>query len=151
MPLVVLAVLTRADRRPPPLVVAVPLDRPLEPLIEADLRLPAELRAQLVARQGVAAVVAGAVAHVLDQRRVPAGQLQDAPDHVEVLALVRSAHVVGLARTAAEQHGVDGAAEVLHVEPVAYLAPSPYTGRGSPLRAFSTHSGISFSGYWRGP
>ena len=40
--LVVLAVLARADRPPPPLVVAIPLDGALDPVVEADRRLPAE-------------------------------------------------------------------------------------------------------------
>src|SRR6266536_2929616 len=56
--LVVLAVLARSDRGPPPLVVAVPLDGLLEALREAAARLPAQL-ADLRGRQGVAAVVPG--------------------------------------------------------------------------------------------
>ena len=59
--LVVLAVLARADRLPPPLVVAVPGDRALEALVEAHLRAPAELVAELLRAQRVAAVVAEAV------------------------------------------------------------------------------------------
>ena len=40
--LVVLAVLAGADRLPPPLVVAIPVDGALDALVEADRRLPAE-------------------------------------------------------------------------------------------------------------
>ena len=87
-----------------------------------DLRLPAELVAQLLGGERVAAVVAGAVGDVLDQRLVAAGQLDHPLDHLDVLALVGAADVVGLAGAALHQHGVDAAAEVLDVEPVADLA-----------------------------
>src|SRR4051812_33547810 len=62
---VVVAVRAGADRLPPPLVVAVPLHSLLEALGEATGRFPAEL-ADLGARERVAAVVAGAVGHILD-------------------------------------------------------------------------------------
>src|SRR4051794_41489288 len=52
--LVVLAVLARADRLPPPGVVAVPGDGLLQALLEADLRRPAQ-RAGLLGAQRVAA------------------------------------------------------------------------------------------------
>src|SRR5215218_9040665 len=115
--LVVVAVLPGADRGPPVLVVAVPADRAREAVVEADARLPAELVAQLVRAERVAAVVPGAVGHVLDQRLVAPGELEHAPDHLDVLALVRAAGVVRLARAAALEHRVDRAAEVLHVQP----------------------------------
>ena len=68
--LVVLAVLAGADRAPPLLVVAIPGHGLLEALGEVDLRLPAELLAELLGGERVAAVVAGAVGDVLDQRLV---------------------------------------------------------------------------------
>ena len=77
--------------------------------------------AQLVGGERVAAVVAGAVGDVLDQRLVGAGQLDHPLDHLDVLALVGAADVVGLAGPALHQHRVDAAAEVLDVEPVADL------------------------------
>src|SRR3954469_1999409 len=69
--LVVLAVLARADRAPPVLVVAVPVDGPPQALGKAPLGLPAQLLADLVRAERVAAVVPGPVGHVLDQRLVP--------------------------------------------------------------------------------
>ena len=69
--LVVRAVVAGADRLPPGAVVAVPGDGALEALGEAHLRLPAE-RADLLGAERVAAVVAGAVGDVLDQRLVGA-------------------------------------------------------------------------------
>src|SRR5829696_1273285 len=95
---VVVAVLARADRPPPPLVAAVPVDGLLVPVVELRLRLPAQLGLDLLRRQRVAAVVARAVGHVLDQRVVVAGQLEDAPDDVDVLGLAGAADVVDLAR-----------------------------------------------------
>ena len=65
--------------------------------------------------------MAGAVLDVLDQRLVGAGQLDHPLDHLDVLALVGAADVVGLAGAALHQHRVDAAAEVLDVEPVADL------------------------------
>src|SRR4051794_13986636 len=128
--LVVVPVLAGADRGPPVLVVAVPVDGPGEAVLEAHPRLPAELRAELVRAERVAAVVPGAVRHVLDQRLVAAGQLEDAVDHIDVLALVGAADVVRLARAAALQHRVDAAAEVLDIQPVAHLAAVAVDGQG---------------------
>src|SRR5829696_6917354 len=58
--LVVLQVLPALDRAPPLLVVAVPLDRRLDGLLEPVLRLPAELALDPGRVDRVAAVVAGA-------------------------------------------------------------------------------------------
>src|SRR5664280_3419309 len=77
--LVVGAVVARADRLPPPRVVAIPRDRLLQALGEAHLRLPAE-RADLVRGQRVAAVVAGPVGYVLDLRLAGAGRRDDPLD-----------------------------------------------------------------------
>ena len=85
--------------------------------------------ADLVRGEAVAAVVALAVGHVLDQRLVAAGQLQDALDDLDVLALVGAADVVGLARPPLLQHQGDGAGEVLHVQPVAHLAAVAVDGQ----------------------
>ena len=71
----------------------------------------------------------GAVLDVLDQRLVAAGQLDDPAHDLDVLALVRAADVVGLARPAALEDGVDAAAEVLDVEPVAHLAAVAVDGQ----------------------
>src|SRR3954452_10144398 len=95
--LVVGAVFAGADRRPPLLVLAVPVHGPLDPLVESDGRLPAE---RFEARRGqrVAAVVPGAVLDVFDQRLVAVGERQDPPDHLDVGQLVGTASVVDVAR-----------------------------------------------------
>src|SRR5690606_19745156 len=136
--LVVLAVLAGADRLPPPGVVAVPLHRPLEPLVEADARPPAE-RLDLVGAQRVAEVVARAVADVLDERLVGADELDDPPHDLDVLLLVRPADVVDLARPALAQHEVDRTREVLDVEPVAHLAAVAVDGQVVAVEGVEDH------------
>ena len=69
----------------------------------------------------VAAVVAGAVGDVGDQRLVAVGEREDAPDDLEVGELVRAADVVDVARLAPLEDGVDRGAAVLDEEPVADL------------------------------
>ena len=74
--LVVLAVLARADRLPPALVLPVPVDDAGDPLVEAT-PAPSSRALRLLRAERVAAVVARAVRDVLDQRLVAAGQLED--------------------------------------------------------------------------
>ena len=100
----------------------VPGDRLGDALLERLLRLPAE-RAQLGRVERVAAVVAGAVLDVADQRLVGARQPEDVADDLDVLALVVAADVVDLARRALPQHELDPGAVVLDPEPVADLLP----------------------------
>src|ERR1044071_8032742 len=119
--LIVRAVVAGADRFPPPAVVAVPAHRPLEPVGEPPLRLPAE-RPRLLGAEGVATVVAGPVGDVFDQRLVGARVFDDPLDDLEVRRLVRAADVVDLAGLAALEHGPDPAREVLDVDPVADFA-----------------------------
>src|ERR687894_565961 len=67
--------------------------------VEARAGLPSE-RADLVGGERIAAVVTGPVGHVLDQRLVGAGELDQPADQVDVLRLVGPADVVDLARRA---------------------------------------------------
>src|SRR3954454_14496264 len=99
--LVIRAVVAGADRLPPLAVIAIPVDRALQPVGEADLGLPAHVRARLLRSERVTAIVAGAVGDVGDQRLVGAGVLDDLPHDLEVGRLVRPADVVDLARRAA--------------------------------------------------
>src|SRR5581483_8335036 len=125
---VVLAVLAGADRAPPVLVLAVPGDGALDPLAEAHLRAPAQLQQALGAKR-IAAVVAGTVGDVLDQRGVAPAELEDAAHDLDVGQLVRAADVVDLARLPPLQHDVDRRGAVLHVEPVADLHPVAVNGQ----------------------
>src|SRR5262245_6014099 len=93
--LVVVAVLVRADRLPPPGVVAIPLDYRSQSLLEPDLGHPAEI-GRFLRGERVAAVVAQPVLDVLDQRLVATGELQDLVNDVDVGQLIRAADVVCL-------------------------------------------------------
>src|SRR4051812_1672171 len=80
--LVVITIRARADRLPPPGVVPVPIDRPLQTLLEPHLSLPAQ-RAEPVRGQRVAPVVTRPIGHVLDQRLVAPCQREDPLDDVD--------------------------------------------------------------------
>src|SRR5437763_1461708 len=110
--LVVVAILARADRLPPPGVVAVPVDRPREARVEAGQGLPAQC-AHLLRGQRVAPVVARTVGDQVDERIVPLAQREDAAHDLEVGLLVGAAGVVGLAGTPMLEDVADGACEVL--------------------------------------
>src|SRR5947207_7449101 len=118
--LVVLAELARLDRLPPGAVVAVPVDRALHALVEADPRRPAEA-AHARRVEGITPVVPGPVVDAPQQRPVGPGQLEDRLRDLDVLALVAAADVVGLARGALAKHELDPGAVILDEEPVADL------------------------------
>src|SRR6187397_1965443 len=114
MTLVVIPVVAGADRGPPLLVVAIPVHRPLDPLVEAHGRVPAE-GLEAGCRERVAAVVAGAILDVGDPRLVAIGEGEDAPDDLEVGQLVWPADVVDVAGLALREDGVDRGAAVIDV------------------------------------
>ena len=105
---------------PPGLVGAVPLDRPGQAGGEVGVRgLPAELAAELGRVDGVAAVVAGAVAHPVEVVLRAAEGLEDLAQHGDVVQLAVGADQVGLADAAAGEDAPHGGAVVLGVDPVA--------------------------------
>ena len=111
-------------RAPPGLVVAVPGNRLREAGGEVGVRgLPAELAAELGRVDGVAAVVAGAVANPVEVVLVSAEGPEDLAQHGDVVQLAVGADQVGLADAALRQDGPDGAGVVLGVDPVADVAP----------------------------
>ena len=110
----------RLGRAPPGLVVAIPPDGLPEALGEVVVRrAPAELGLQLGGVDGVAAVMAGAVAHPVEVVGVLAHHLQDHAEHRDVVALAVGADQVGLAHAALREDGPHGARVVLGVDPVA--------------------------------
>ena len=84
--------------------------------------LPAQLAAELRAVDGVAAVVAGAVAHPAEVVLGPAHARKYRAQHVDVGALAIGADEVGLAHLAAGEDGPNGARVVVGVDPVAHVA-----------------------------
>ena len=84
--------------------------------------LPAELAAELGGVDGVAAVVAGAVAHPVEVVFVPAEAFQDLAQHGDVVQLAVGADQVGLADATLREDCPHGRAVVLGVDPVADVA-----------------------------
>ena len=110
-------------RAPPSLVVAVPGYGLGQAGGEVGvLGLPAELAAELGGVDGVAAVVAGAVAHPVEVVLVPAEAFKDLAQHGDVVQLAVGADQVGLADAAAGEDAPHGGAVVLGVDPVADVA-----------------------------
>src|SRR5213075_2613470 len=84
------------DRAPPPLVIDVPPHCALQRLFEIGAKAEAEVL-ELLGGDGVAAVVALSIGDRLDERLRLAGELEDLPRDLAVLALVAAADVVRLA------------------------------------------------------
>src|SRR5437867_1027454 len=95
--------LSGLDLLPPRGVLPIPVHRGLQGCVQGMLRRPPELP-DLVAVQGIAAVMAGAVRHVPDQRQRLSKQLEDRLGHLLVGSLVASAKVVYLSRLALREH-----------------------------------------------
>ena len=111
------------DGLPPGAVLGVPGDRLVQTLGEVGvLGLPAQLAAELRGVDGVAAVVAGAVAHPVEVVRGPAHALEDGAQHVDVEPLAVGADEVGLAHLTLGEDGPHGAGVVVGVDPVAHVA-----------------------------
>lgn len=117
--LIIRLVIAADDAHPPVAVLKIPLNRLLDAVFELRLRLPAEFRVDFRRVDRVAAVVALAVRHVLDEVLALAEFLQDRLDDIDVRALIVAADVVDLADAALLQNEVDGMAVVLDIEPVA--------------------------------
>src|SRR2546428_6219189 len=86
------------------------------------LRRPPQLP-DLVAVQGIAAVMAGAVGAMPDQRQRLSKQLEDRLGHLLVGSLVAGAKVVYLSRLALLENERNALAVVLHIDPIALLKP----------------------------
>ena len=84
--------------------------------------LPAQLAAELGGVDGVAAVVAGAVAHPVEVVRGPAHAREYRAQHVDVGLLAVGADEVGLAHLALGEDSPHGAGVVVGVDPVAHVA-----------------------------
>ena len=106
------------QRLPPVAVVGVPLHRVDQPLLPLDRGRPAELAPQLGGVEDVAAVVAGAVGHDRLERLRLAERGEDPVGDLHDGGLDAAADVVRLAHPAAGEHGVDGRAVVVHVQPL---------------------------------
>ena len=113
----------------------IPVNRLANTLLEASLRLPTQLAAQLGAVGPIAKVMALAV---LDKLHLGVrvslltrltGKLVDQRNHdLRVLALITSTDVVNLAYAPALEHRIERTTVVGHVDPIADVAPIAIQG-----------------------
>jgi len=122
--------------------------------------LPAEFAFEFARVYGVAAIVAGAVLHEGDLLRVRLAVgarrklVEDGAQGLhdfEVGFFVPAADVVGLAHAACGEHAADGAAVVLHVEPIADLPAVAVDRQGLARERMVDAQGDEFFGEVVGP
>src|ERR1019366_8284684 len=101
-------------------MLAVPLDRLREAAGELHARGPAE-RVELLCREGIPAVVAGAIDDAPNQALVASGEPENTLGDLEVRGLVAAADVVALPGGPVLEHGKDPGAVVLDMDPVTDL------------------------------
>ena len=105
---------------PPVLMLGVPSDGLIETLGEAGMdRLPAELVLELGGIDGIAAVMAGAVANPVEGVGRLTHALENGTKHVDVVLLAVGSDEVGLADAALGEDVPHGARVILGVDPVA--------------------------------
>ena len=143
------------DAPPPGLVLAVPGDRPLEPVVEAVARAPAGQRAPSCrssrcggrpgpGRSATCTFVASGFADRVEHEVGDLGDRDvDAGRDVHDLAGDRVERRV--------DQRLDRLARVVDVQPVAARVPSPWIVSGSPASACVMKRGTTFSGCCRGP
>src|SRR5881296_2629296 len=121
-PFVIGAKLSGLNLFPPRGVLPVPVHRGLQGRVQGVLRHPPQL-SDLVAVQGIAAVMAGAVSDMPDQRQRLPEQLEDCLGYLLVGPLVDSPDVIDLTWSALVENQIDRPAMILHIEPIALLQP----------------------------
>jgi len=109
-------------------MVQIPVDGQQDALFKRRLRIPAEIIADLLRIDAVAAVMAEPVRHMLDQiladafvMKAAVQLLDDGLDDEDIRLLIVSADVVNLANPAVGSHHVNRLAVVFHIQPVAHL------------------------------
>src|SRR6266403_96677 len=108
-------------RLPPPAVGCVPIHRFAHPVLERDVRFPAELTPQLRGVEQVAAVVARAIGDDRLQAVRLSGEVEHRIGDLDDRLLDAAADVVRLADAATLEHEIDRAAVVADVEPLALV------------------------------
>src|SRR2546425_12440475 len=121
-PFVISPKLSGLNLFPPRGVLPVPVHRDLQGRVQRMLRRPPQ-PSDLVAVQGIAAVMAGAVCDVPDQRQRLPEQFEDCLGYLLVGRLVASPNVIDLTRRALAEDQIDRPAMILHIEPIALLKP----------------------------
>ena len=136
-------------------VAQVPLDGFADAGVEGFGGFPAEFFFELAGVDGVAAVMAWAVGHVGDLTAVAAAvglgahfveKLANSIDDLDVGLFVPATDVVGLAQAAGFQHAAEGAAVVLHIQPVTDLHAVAVDGQVLAGQCVDDHQGDEFFG-----
>ena len=134
---IIFLIITACDIRHPVLMLKIPLDGLADAVLKHRLRLPANLRLDLVRRDGVASVMSLSVLHIGDQilrdellSRVIISELllkglKDDMDDLDILFLIVSAYIIRLKQPALLLYHVDRLGVVLDIEPVAHVLAIP--------------------------
>lgn len=116
------------DVADPLLVFQIPLYCLANTRFEGLLRLPIQFAAHLAGIDGITAVVARSVGHIGDLIAIGARlrhhlveQIADGMNDVQILFLVVTANVVGLADHSCGDHGIECTRMILNIEPIADL------------------------------
>ena len=107
------------ERLPPLAVVAVPVDRRGERVVERSAQRPARERGELADVDRIAAVVPETIVDRLDERVVASGEREQPRRQLAVGQLVAGTDVVDLAGHTLLEHELRGDVVVLDVDPVA--------------------------------
>ena len=110
-----------------------------ETIFESNLSRPTGFAPDLGARERVAAVVSRPVLHILDERFRRARGGQNLVHNFEIGQRATPADIVDLAFTAFPQDGADGAAVIVHVQPVAHLQAVAIHRQGPALERIRDH------------
>ena len=120
-------------------MIKIPLNGLLNARFEGRLREPAQLIVDLRGIDGVAAVVAGAVFHVLDEGFWLAEGRENGLHHGEVVPFVVPADVVHFPFAALPDNEINSAAVVFRVEPVPHVRPVAIDGKGLIFQRVDEH------------
>src|SRR4029077_14653859 len=118
---VISAILTGLHSRHPGSVLPVPVDGERQAIFEIHSRRPARLAHDLAARDPIPAVVSRAIFDKPDERVGGPSDRQDLAHNLDIRQRAVAAYVVDFALPALFENRLDGAAVVIHIEPVANL------------------------------
>src|SRR5690606_8427827 len=116
---VVIEIVARFNPVDPIGVVAIPGDRFANSLVKRYLGLPGKLSLGLGGVDGIAQVVAWSILDVLNQRLGTIEQVEQEASQVNIHDLLSSAEIVHFARLASPQRGINPAAMIQHMDPIA--------------------------------
>ena len=83
---------------------------------------------ELLAINGIAAIMPGAIADIVNHLLAFLHQLQKPPGQCQILPLIAAANIIDLTHPALMQHGIDGPAIIQNIDPVSYICPISING-----------------------